>query len=122
MLFTSYDLLGRVFKRLQEPMARLGMTPLRQGEMNRHLSRFRKERNAVLFGTDSFWEGVDVQGKHAGTGGHRALALQGADRAGPGSAGKAYLCYGGGSFHGVFGPAGGDQVQARLRQIDQEQG
>ena len=33
--------------------------------MNRHLllSRFKKEKNAVLFGTDSFWEGVDVQGK-----------------------------------------------------------
>jgi ATP-dependent DNA helicase DinG len=38
---------------------------MRQGETNRHLllSRFRKERNAVLFGTDSFWEGVDVQGR-----------------------------------------------------------
>ena len=65
VLFTSYDLLGRVFARLNEPLARLGMTPLRQGQMNRHLllSRFRKERNPVLFGTDSFWEGVDVQGK-----------------------------------------------------------
>jgi ATP-dependent DNA helicase DinG len=42
-----------------------GLTPLRQGEMNRHLllTRFRKEKNAVLFGTDSFWEGVDVKGK-----------------------------------------------------------
>lgn len=65
VLFTSYDLLGRVYHRLAEPLARLGLTPLRQGEMNRHLllSRFRKEKNAVLFGTDSFWEGVDVQGK-----------------------------------------------------------
>ena len=26
------------------------------------LARFRKEQHAVLFGTDSFWEGVDVKG------------------------------------------------------------
>jgi ATP-dependent DNA helicase DinG len=65
VLFTSYDLLSRLFDRLQEPLKKLGLTPMRQGEANRHLllSRFRKERNAVLFGTDSFWEGVDVQGK-----------------------------------------------------------
>jgi ATP-dependent DNA helicase DinG len=33
--------------------------------MSRHLllARFKKEKNAVLFGTDSFWEGVDVQGR-----------------------------------------------------------
>ncbi|MCM2359853.1 MAG: helicase [Geobacteraceae bacterium] len=65
VLFTSYELLGRVFNRLAEPLKRLGLTPLRQGEENRHLllSRFRKEKNAVLFGTDSFWEGVDVKGR-----------------------------------------------------------
>ena len=65
VLFTSYELLGRVHSRLAGELTRLGLTPLRQGEMNRHLllSRFRKEKNAVLFGTDSFWEGVDVQGK-----------------------------------------------------------
>jgi len=65
VLFTSYDLLTRVFDNMNGPLKRLGLTPMRQGEINRHLllSRFKKERNAVLFGTDSFWEGVDVQGK-----------------------------------------------------------
>ena len=65
VLFTSYDLLARLFGRMAETMKRRGLTPLRQGEVNRHhlLSRFRREKNAVLFGTDSFWEGVDVQGK-----------------------------------------------------------
>jgi ATP-dependent DNA helicase DinG len=46
-------------------MERMGLTVLRQGEgATRHqlLARFRKEKNAVLFGTDSFWEGVDVKG------------------------------------------------------------
>jgi ATP-dependent DNA helicase DinG len=65
VLFTSYDLLKRLYDGLAEPLKRLGLTPLRQGEMNRHLllSRFKKEPHPVLFGTDSFWEGVDVQGK-----------------------------------------------------------
>ncbi|KAF0221444.1 MAG: ATP-dependent DNA helicase [Geobacteraceae bacterium] len=65
VLFTSYDLLGRVYSRLAERLEHLGLTPMRQGEINRHLllSRFKKEKNAVLFGTDSFWEGVDVQGR-----------------------------------------------------------
>ncbi len=65
VLFTSYDLLARVFGSLDEPLRGADLTPMRQGEINRHmlLNRFRNERNAVLFGTDSFWEGVDVKGK-----------------------------------------------------------
>ena len=65
VLFTSYDLLSRLHGRMAEPLRRQGLTLLRQGEINRHhlLARFRREPHAVLFGTDSFWEGVDVQGK-----------------------------------------------------------
>jgi len=65
ILFTSYDLLGRVHAALAPDLARLGLTALKQGETGRHalLARFRKDHNAVLFGTDSFWEGVDVKGE-----------------------------------------------------------
>ena len=65
VLFTSYDLLTRVSNRLDGPLKAAGLTPMRQGETNRHmlLSKFRTAHNPVLFGTDSFWEGVDVQGK-----------------------------------------------------------
>ena len=65
VLFTSYDLLGKVYDRLAETLRSQGLTPLRQGQASRHiiLNRFRREKNAVLFATDSFWEGVDVQGK-----------------------------------------------------------
>lgn len=64
ILFTSYDLLNRVFQTLSPKLARLGLTSLKQGETSRHalLTQFRKEGNSVLFGTDSFWEGVDVKG------------------------------------------------------------
>ena len=65
ILFTSYDLLNRVFQTLSPALARLGLTSLKQGETGRHalLTQFRREGNAVLFGTDSFWEGVDVKGE-----------------------------------------------------------
>jgi ATP-dependent DNA helicase DinG len=65
ILFTSYDLLNRVYQSLSPALARLGLTSLKQGETGRHalLTQFRKEGNAVLFGTDSFWEGVDVKGE-----------------------------------------------------------
>lgn len=65
VLFTSYDLLRRMFDRLSPQLKSWGITALRQGEASRHtlINRFRREGNAVLFATDSFWEGVDVQGK-----------------------------------------------------------
>jgi ATP-dependent DNA helicase DinG len=65
ILFTSYDLLNRVYSALSSDLSRLGLTALKQGETGRHalLAQFRKEGNAVLFGTDSFWEGVDVKGE-----------------------------------------------------------
>jgi len=65
VLFTSYDLLTRVANRLAEPLKAAGLTTMRQGETNRHmlLAKFRGAVNPVLFGTDSFWEGVDVQGR-----------------------------------------------------------
>jgi len=65
ILFTSYELLNRVYSALSHDLARLGLTALKQGETGRHalLAQFRKEGNAVLFGTDSFWEGVDVKGE-----------------------------------------------------------
>ena len=65
ILFTSYDLLNRVYQALSPKLSRLGLTSLKQGETGRHtlLTQFRKEGNAVLFGTDSFWEGVDVKGE-----------------------------------------------------------
>ncbi len=65
ILFTSFELLRQTHLALKEKLQQQGILVLRQGEGGgRHqlLARFRKERNAVLFGTDSFWEGVDVKG------------------------------------------------------------
>ncbi|MBI4584928.1 MAG: DEAD/DEAH box helicase family protein [Planctomycetes bacterium] len=65
VLFTSYQLLRNTYEKLESELIRLGIRPLRQGELNRSeiLRQFRTGPNNVLFGTDSFWEGVDVKGK-----------------------------------------------------------
>ena len=64
VLFTSYSLLGRMHKRLEKPLVEMGCHPMAQGQVQRSelLKRFSTSDNGVLFGTDSFWEGVDVRG------------------------------------------------------------
>ncbi len=64
VLFTAYGALGRAVTALGGRMGALGLTVLQQGATNRHLllTRFLQDPRAVLFATDSFWEGVDVPG------------------------------------------------------------
>ncbi len=65
VLFTSHRALQRAAQLLRERWAELGDFPLLvQGEAPREflLRRFRESGNAVLLGTASFWEGVDVKG------------------------------------------------------------
>lgn len=65
VLFTSYTDLQKVAARTETEFARLGRPLLIQGaEFSRSEAtrRFRDAENAVLFGTDSFWTGVDIPG------------------------------------------------------------
>lgn len=64
VLFTSYGLLNMIYRQLEESLQMIGIKTLKQGNENRHelLKRFRRDKTSVLFGTDSFWEGVDVEG------------------------------------------------------------
>lgn len=61
VLFTSNKMLNEIYNMIAH---RLRWTVLKQGDLpNRELvARFKDDGNAVLFGTKSFWEGVDVQG------------------------------------------------------------
>jgi ATP-dependent DNA helicase DinG len=65
VLFTSYGSLARAHGAVAERLRARGIEVLRQGDADRHrlLDRFRASRSAALFGTDSFWEGVDVRGE-----------------------------------------------------------
>ncbi len=65
LLFTSYAMLDKAARILGPELAQLGYPMLTQGgQLTRGqlLSRFKNTPNSVLLGTDSFWQGVDVQG------------------------------------------------------------
>lgn len=66
VLFTSYKLMNEVHRALRPFLTSQGINSFQQGDgipRNIMLERFREDINSVLFGTDSFWAGVDVQGE-----------------------------------------------------------
>lgn len=66
VLFTSYSFLKRAADRLRMWFAANRYTLLCQGDgapTPRLLEQFREAPRAVLFGVDSFWQGVDVRGE-----------------------------------------------------------
>lgn len=60
VLFTSYSLLEKAYETIKIE----GIRILRQGDMDsyRLLQEFRENRNSVLFGTYTFWQGIDIPG------------------------------------------------------------
>ena len=65
VLFTSYQALQRAAAELRPWFAEQGLPLLAQSDglpRTQMLERFRAAGNAVLFGVDSFWQGVDVPG------------------------------------------------------------
>lgn len=66
VLFTGYDMLRRTSDWLRPRLENLGMPLLVQSpqvQRSELLDLFRGDRRSVLLGTDSFWQGVDVQGE-----------------------------------------------------------
>ncbi len=66
ILFTSYRQLDAVFQHMRPELDRRNRFVLRQGDQlgrSQMIDLFKRIGNAVLFGTTSFWEGVDVQGE-----------------------------------------------------------
>ncbi|MFZ5525012.1 MAG: ATP-dependent DNA helicase [Pseudomonadota bacterium] len=67
LLFTSLRAMQRAYDILQAEFDRRGWNyPLMlqgEGSRNELLTRFREHGNAVLLGSQSFWEGVDVRGE-----------------------------------------------------------
>lgn len=71
VLFTSYRMMDQVYEAVSRmdsgrPLLKQGEgSLLKQGEGSRRylLDRFKKDVGSVLFGTESFWEGVDAPGR-----------------------------------------------------------
>lgn len=65
VLFTSFEMLNATVRGLTPWLVEQGMPMLSQGEGTPRsllLEKFRSLPRSVLFGTDSFWQGVDVPG------------------------------------------------------------
>jgi len=65
-LFTSYKDLEATYSRLNDLLYRKNRPLFAQGKWSSRsgiLDEFKKHNNAVLLGTNSFWEGIDVQGE-----------------------------------------------------------
>ena len=65
VLFTSYQMLLESAQRIGKQIEALGFPLLVHGQGAPRrvlLERFRSDHNAVLFGTSSFWQGIDIRG------------------------------------------------------------
>jgi ATP-dependent DNA helicase DinG len=66
VLFTSYRMLEQATRVVRDELAAEGYTILAQGESlarSKMLEAFRETERCAIFGTDSFWQGVDVVGE-----------------------------------------------------------
>ncbi|MBL7958824.1 hypothetical protein JNL27_01155, partial [bacterium] len=65
-LFTSYAMMNKCYRDMKRRLKNRSITLLMQGQdgsRSNVTQRFFDDRTSVLFGTDSFWEGVDVPGE-----------------------------------------------------------
>lgn len=65
VLCTSYQMEHAVYQRLQRQLSDVGITVLGQGidgSRNRLVRQFTRNPRAVLIGTNTFWEGIDIPG------------------------------------------------------------
>jgi ATP-dependent DNA helicase DinG len=66
VLFTNFKLMLEVGRRMEPFFDELGIACFIQGTGTPRsllLERFKRDIDSVLFGTDSFWQGVDVPGE-----------------------------------------------------------
>ena len=64
LLFTSYSMMNYLYNKIVRTFSKNEYTIIRQNDYPRHemIEIFKHSKNPILLGTDSFWEGVDVQG------------------------------------------------------------
>ena len=66
VLFTSYTMLNQIYYSIGKKLKNAGFEVFLHGEKQRSqlIKEFKESKNPILFGTTSFWEGVDVQGEN----------------------------------------------------------
>lgn len=65
LLFTSYGMMEKFYQILAPRLLESKYALYKQGDANRQLllTQFKNSNRSVLFGTDTFWEGVDIAGE-----------------------------------------------------------
>ncbi len=89
-----------------------------EGQRDHLLRRFREAGNAILLGTDSFWEGVDVPGRALRGLVHRQATFQGSLGAADGGPAGATVGAGRGRLLRLSPAARGAQAEAGIRPAD----
>ena len=66
ILFTSYTMLNQIYYSISKKLINKGFEIFLHGDKPRSqlIKEFKEAKNPILFGTTSFWEGVDVQGEN----------------------------------------------------------
>ena len=66
ILFTSYTMLNQIYYSVSKKLINKGFEVFLHGDKPRSqlIKEFKEAENPILFGTTSFWEGVDVQGEN----------------------------------------------------------
>ena len=66
ILFTSYTMLNQIYYSISKKLMNKGFEVFLHGDKPRSqlIKEFKEAENPILFGTTSFWEGVDVQGEN----------------------------------------------------------
>ena len=64
LLFTSYSMMNYLYNKIVRTFSKNEYTIIRQNDYPRHemIEIFKHSKNPILLGTDSCWEGVDLQG------------------------------------------------------------
>ncbi len=123
VLFTSYALMRQVASQLTTWLTQQNLALYSQSEglpRSVMLERFRQNPRAVLFGTDSFWQGVDVPGDALQNVIITKLPFSVPDQPLIQARLEAIREAGGNPFHGIPGPRGGDQAAAGFRPLDSD--
>ena len=65
VLFTSYSQMNKTYEETAQILRKSGKNPIIQGSMSRYrLFEIMRQTESILFGTSSFWEGVDLPGEN----------------------------------------------------------
>ena len=121
VLFTSYDMMRRAASQLTAWLAEQNLALYSQADgLPRHemLEQFKGNPRSVLFGADSFWQGVDVPGDALQNVIITKLPVQRSGPAAVAGAAGSHPPPRRQSVHGLPGPGSGDQAEAGLRPPD----